>query len=378
MLSIKKAGARQCKGFVRRHRHCPHASLYPLFNKLIRERLLPLRILIFAACLTCASAVADSPQQMAAIGDLQLASGETLLNVQVGYQTAGTLNEDKSNVIVFPTWFTGTAADFIKWEVIGPGKLADTNRYFVIAVDALGNGVSSSPSNSPKQPGKQFPVIAISDMVNSQHALLTRHLGITHARAVMGVSMGGMQTFQWMGQYPEFMDKAIPIDGSPRMTSYDLLQWHIHESAIEIMQEAGIENAKIMEFMASLNLLTLWTPEYFVENITPEALPEYMEESSQSYAQLDANDYLSQLRAMMMLDVYAAGASSATPYVQKVQADILIISTEDDHMVNPAPGKEMSKALSEEHVELASNCGHIGSSCEADMVNKKVNAFLLE
>jgi len=57
-----------------------------------------------------------------------------------------------------------------------------------------------------------------------QHILLTRHLGIEHARVVMGISMGGMQTFQWMGQYPEFMDKAIPIDGSPRMTSYDLLQ----------------------------------------------------------------------------------------------------------------------------------------------------------
>jgi len=337
---------------------------------------LPLRILILATYFACACAVADSSQQMAAIGDLQLASGETLLDVQVGYQTAGTLNEDKSNVIVFPTWFTGTVADFMKWEVIGPGKLADTNQYFVIAVDALGNGVSSSPSNSPKQPGKQFPVIAISDMVNSQHALLTRHLGITHARAIMGVSMGGMQTFQWMGQYPEFMDKAIPIDGSPRMTSYDLLQWHIHESAIETMQQAGIENAKIMEFMAALNLLTLWTPEYFVENIAPGAIPQFMEESRQSYAHLDANDYLSQLRAMMMLDVYAPDAGSETTYVQKVQADTLIISAEDDHMVNPAPGKEMGKALNEEHVEIATNCGHIGTSCEADSVAKMVHAFL--
>jgi homoserine O-acetyltransferase len=322
--------------------------------------------------------MADSPQQMASIGDLQLASGETLLHTQVGYRTAGTLNDDKSNVIVLVTWFTGTTADFFRWEKIGPGKLADTDHYFVIAVDALGNGVSSSPSNHPKQPGKHFPAITISDMVNSQYALLTEHLGITHARAVMGISMGGMQTFQWMGQYPGFMDKAIPIDGSPRMTSYDLLQWQTHESAIETMQAAGVENAKIMEFMSSLNQLTLWTPEYFVENISPQALPQFMVEAGQGYGELDANNYLTQLRAMMAQDVYARGSDSETPYLQKVQADVLVISAEDDHMVNSSPGKKASMALNEEYVEIKGTCGHMGTSCKTDQVDKLVNAFLVK
>ena len=74
-----------------------------------------------------------------------------------------------------------------------------------------------------------------------------------------------------MGQYPGFMNKAIAIDGSPAPTSYDLLQWQTHETAITMMQQAGIENTDIMEFTSTLSLLTLWTPEYFVEKITPEA-----------------------------------------------------------------------------------------------------------
>ena len=113
---------------------------------------------------------ADSPQQFAAIGDLPLVSGEILYDVRLGYRTAGTLNADKSNVIVFPTWFTGSSEDLLRFDKIGPGKLADTDRFYVIAIDALGNGISTSPSNSERQPGADFPAIQIDDMVNAAHA----------------------------------------------------------------------------------------------------------------------------------------------------------------------------------------------------------------
>jgi homoserine O-acetyltransferase len=337
---------------------------------------LTFRIWLLAFSLICATAAADSGQQMATIGDLQLASGETLHDAQVGYRTAGTSNEDKTNVIVFLTWFTGTTVDLFNSQLIGPGKLADTDQYFVIAIDALGNGVSTSPSNSQKQPGKQFPGITISDMASSQHELLTEHLGITQADAVMGISMGGMQTFTWMGQYPNFMNKAIPIDGSPRMTSYDLLQWQTHEEAIVTMQEAGVENEEITGFLAYLNLLTLWTPGYFVENITPEDLPQFLEDSSQGYVDMDASDYLSQLRAMMQQDVYAANNTSDIPYLDKVKADVLVISATGDQMVNPEPGKVLSRNLNARHEEINSNCGHIGTTCEAASVSSLVHAFL--
>jgi homoserine O-acetyltransferase len=344
-----------------------------------KELLVLLRLWSVVFCLIGTQALADMaepPQQFAEIGDLQLVSGEVLQGCRIGYRTAGTLNADKSNVIVFPTWFTGTSGDLLKWEKIGPGRLADSDRYYVIAIDALGNGVSTSPSNSKRQPAADFPAIAIDDMVNAAHALLTRHLGFEHVHAVMGISMGGMQTFQWTWQFPGYMDKAVPIDGSPRPTSYDLLQWQTHEAAIEIMREAGVSNARIMDFLASLNLLTLWTPDYFVENVTSEALPQFRSESSDGYAQRDANDYLAQLRAMLALDVFADGAAAGRPYAESIQADVLVVGVPSDHMVNPAPGKALANAVGARYAEIDSNCGHIGTGCEEWTVTALVNAFL--
>ena len=339
---------------------------------------MPLLTWIFVLALACTTAVADSPQQMAPIGDLELSSGETLLDARVGFRTAGTLNPDKSNVIVFLTWFTGTSGSLFKWDKIGPGKLADSDRFYVIAIDALGNGVSSSPSNSKQQPGKLFPGISIADMVNSQYALLTQYLGISRAHAVMGISMGGMQTFRWMGQYPGFMNKAIAIDGSPAPTSYDLLQWQTHETAINMMQQAGIENTDIMEFTSTLSLLNLWTPGYFVEKIPPDELPEFVANSSQDTAKGNADDSLAQLRAMISHDVYATDSPDESPYLARVRADLLVIGTTDDLMVNQAPARILSQSLDGENLALESNCGHLGSSCEVARVTTAAHAFLHE
>lgn len=335
-----------------------------------------LRHWIVLLCLISTSARADFPQQMAAIGDLPLTSGETLYNCEIGYLAAGTLNADKSNVIVFPTWFIGTSAGLVQSGLIGPGKLADTDRYFVIAIDSLGNGVSTSPSNSTRQPGAAFPAITIKDMVNAQHTLLTAHLGIDHVMAVMGISMGGMQTFQWIGQYPEFMNKAVVVEGSPRMTSYDLVQWQTHETAIELMQQAGISNAKIMEFLATASLVTLWTPDYFVENISPEAFPAYLAGTVQDYAQMDATNYLVQLRAMMAHDVYADAATEGLTYPQQIKSTVLVVGVKQDHMVNPTPGRILSESIDAGYAPIDSNCGHMGSSCKNAEVTAIVHTFL--
>ena len=335
-----------------------------------------LRCWLILLCFIYANASADSSQQIVSIGDLQLRSGEIIHDCNIGYRVAGTLNVDKSNVIVMPTWFTGTTDDLLRYELIGPGKLADTDRYFVISIDALGNGVSSSPSNSPHHPDAKFPAISIHDMVTSQYILLTRHFGIEHLKAVIGISMGGMQTFQWMGQYPEFMDKAVPIDGSPKMTSFDLIQWQTHETAIQMMQNAGINNQGITAFLSRLNLLTLWTPEYFVENIASDELPAFLANSEQQYARMDANDYMSQLRAMIGHDVFAMSNDKQRGYVEIVDAEILVIAVAADHMVNPTPGKALAGSINAAYVEIGTNCGHMGTTCEAEKVAEVVNVFL--
>ncbi|MCH9692941.1 MAG: alpha/beta fold hydrolase [Gammaproteobacteria bacterium] len=312
-------------------------------------------------------------QHFAALGDVELLSGEVLLNTRVGYSTYGEMNADRSNVIVFPSWFTGTGEQLHAYGKIGPGLLADTDKYYVIAMDALGNGLSSSPSNSKDQPGKQFPMVSIGDMVQVQHQLLTKHLDIQHVKVVMGISMGGMQTFDWIARYPDFMDYAIPIDGSPDMTSYDLLQWELHRDLIISMQEDGRSEAETMELLTRLGQLTLWTPEYFVQNISPEALPEYLENSRSSF---DSNDYLLQLHAMINLDLFGADAATREVYLEKIQAKLLVAGVPSDHTVNPTPAMQAAAAIDAAYLSNPSICGHIGNSCESDTLVARVREFL--
>ena len=341
----------------------------------------PKSILVLTAALMLSAGRAgatDAPQQFAEIGDLPLVSGETLLDVRVGYRTVGTLNEERSNVVVFPTWYGGTTTDLVRWEKIGPGKLADSERWFVVAVDSLGNGVSTSPSNSARQPGESFPEIAIDDMVNATHALLTRHLGIRRAHAVMGISMGGMQTFQWIGQYPEFMSKAVPVDGSPRATSYDLAQWQVHADAIRLLREGGIDDARIVEYLNSLGLLTLWTPAYFLRTVPVEEWPEFRARNVTGTAGKHPLDYLAQLRAMMSHDAYADFDEADAGYVDRIRASMLVVGVPSDHMVNPVPGKDLAAAVGARYAEIESDCGHIGSSCEGWKVEALVKTFLTQ
>jgi homoserine O-acetyltransferase len=144
------------------------------------------------------AALGQGALRYAEVGDYELENGLIIRDCRLGYRIFGALNADKSNAVLFPTWLVGTTQELIDLGFIGPGKLADSSKYFIIAVDSFGNGVSSSPSNSIRQPGQKFPQFTIKDMVNVQHLLLTRYLQLSHLYGVIGISMGGMQTFQWM------------------------------------------------------------------------------------------------------------------------------------------------------------------------------------
>jgi homoserine O-acetyltransferase len=149
------------------------------------------------------------------LGDVQLQSGAVLKNAQIAYATYGTLNATADNVVLLPTFFTGT---HLRNEALfGRGRAIDPARHFVISVNLFGNGYSSSPSNTPApQDGPRFPNVTLFDNVACQHRLLTQHLGVRRVALVLGWSMAAMQAYQWAAQYPGMVEAILPYGGATR------------------------------------------------------------------------------------------------------------------------------------------------------------------
>lgn len=168
---------------------------------------LTLSALIGSAAL--AHSPTEAPHQAFAEGDLKLESGDTIRDFSISYVTHGTLNADKSNAILVTTAIGGNhhRLDYL----IGPGKALDPSKYFIISTDAIGNGLTTSPSNSVLQPRMQFPRFTIRDMVQSQYRLVHEKLGIQRLHAVVGASMGGMQALQWAVSHPDTVNAIVPI-----------------------------------------------------------------------------------------------------------------------------------------------------------------------
>ncbi len=156
------------------------------------------------------------------LGDVVLQRGATLRGCKLAYKTFGTLSAAKDNVIVYPTWYSGQHYDN-EW-LIGPGRALDPAKYFIIIPNMIGNGLSSSPSNTPEPyNAARFPQVTAYDNVRAQHRLVTEKFGIEHIRMVTGWSMGALQTFHWGALYPDMMDTIAPFCGSAKCSRHNFV-----------------------------------------------------------------------------------------------------------------------------------------------------------
>ncbi|MGW6778818.1 alpha/beta fold hydrolase [Brucella pseudogrignonensis] len=167
------------------------------------------------------------------LGDIALQSGRTLRNAKLTYKTYGRLNAAKDNVIVYPTSFAATHSD-TEW-LIGRGRALDCERYFIIVPNLFGNGLSSSPSNSPLSGGgARFPSITVHDAVKQQHRLLTEVFDIKTIRLAIGWSMGGAQAFEWAAAYPTMVERLFTFQSAARTTRHFRLFFESVRAAIEL------------------------------------------------------------------------------------------------------------------------------------------------
>ena len=156
------------------------------------------------------------------LGSVPLLMGATIRDAKLAYKTYGTLNADKSNAIVYPTWYSGQHYDN-EW-LIGDGMALDPANYFIIVPNMLGNGLSSSPSNTPPPYDRaRFPKITVYDNVATQHRLVTEVFGIEQVELVTGWSMGAGQTYQWAVSYPDMVKRILPFCGSSKTSEHNVV-----------------------------------------------------------------------------------------------------------------------------------------------------------
>jgi homoserine O-acetyltransferase len=311
----------------------------------------------------------------AELGDFQLENGAIIKECRLAYRILGKLNHQKSNAILIPTWLAGTTQELVDLGIVGPGKVIDSSRYYIIAVDSFGNGVSSSPSNSTTQPDRAFPQFSIRDMVRAQHVLLTRHLNIHRIHAVIGISLGGMQAFQWMVLYPNFMDKVIPIAGSPWMTSNDLLLWTAELGIIENVRNCK-DGQSAMKALAPMHTLLIWTPRFRVAATKPASIPEFLSDIEKSFLKYNPTDWAWQVKAIMAQNILKEFDESSEKAAKAVHAKTLIILTTQDQIIYPEPAKTFARLLKTETEELTGDCGHLAFLCESDKLRTLVDGFL--
>ena len=154
------------------------------------------------------------------LGDVTLQSGVTLPEAKLAYRTYGSLNARGDNAIVMPTFYTGTHVRNEGYVRAVPAL--DPERYFIVSINMFGNGLSSSPSNTPLPfDGPRFPVVTLHDNVACQHRLLTKDLGVKRIALVLGWSMAGCQSYQWGAQYPDMVDAILPFCASARTSPHN-------------------------------------------------------------------------------------------------------------------------------------------------------------
>lgn len=162
----------------------------------------------------------DSKYSIYDLGDINLLSGETLQSAKLAYKTYGYLNPKKNNVILLPTFFTGT---HLRNEgFFGSNRAINPSKHFIISINLFGNGLSSSPNNALiAQKGSKFPIITLWDNIFCQYRLIKELFGINKIALVTGWSMAGCQSYQWASQYPDMVEAILPFCASAKTSEHN-------------------------------------------------------------------------------------------------------------------------------------------------------------
>ncbi|MBL9139116.1 MAG: alpha/beta fold hydrolase [Verrucomicrobiales bacterium] len=337
-----------------------------------------------------AESVSEDLRPAARTGDIRLPNfvfrqGGSLPELRVRYATWGSPAKDPAgrivNAVVLLHGTGGTGIGFggphttstPPHPLLGKGAPLDANRYFIVAPDAIGSGSSSKPSDGLRM---QFPAYDLSDMVRATYQLLG-HLEVHHVLAVIGVSMGGREAWQFAVQYPDFMDAIVPMIASPfpnagRRALVDLLPQAVILGDPRFAEGNYSNNPPAVQWANQVYGL-LGNGADGWQNIYPsrEAARHAILGTAPS-PRVDACDFLYQLRLNDGFDAWSQ--------IDRVKARVLMINMADDELVPIELGHNRSAAKrlrGAQYLELAATgYGHGGLMRTVDQWGSKLGRWL--
>lgn len=360
---------------------------------------------------------------LAATEPLVLDCGVALNSVPIAYETYGALNAEKSNAILIchalsgdqfvasthpltgkPGWWANT---------VGPGKVFDTDRFFIICSNVLGGcmgtlGPSSPHPKSGRPWGLDFPVITIGDMVRLQ-ALLLDHLGIDTLFAVAGGSMGGMQALDWAARYPERVFTALPIAAAAHHSAQNIAFHEVGRQAIMADPrwrdgayydgedgaaqgpDAGLAVARMaahITYMSEDGLTdrfgrALQDRDALTFGFDADfQIESYLRHQGLSFIdRFDANSYLYITRAMDYFDLAAQAGGRLADAFRGTRTRFCVVSFSSDWLYPTAESRAIVHALNAagapvSFVELETNLGHDSFLLDVPEMNRILTGFL--
>ena len=272
------------------------------------------------------------------IRNFTFTDGEALPELRIHYRTLGKPVKDARgmvrNAVLIGHGTGGSSENFLTaqfaGELFGPGQTLDATKYFIILPDGIGHGKSSKPSDGLRA---RFPHYGYTDMVTASFRLLTEGLGVNHARLIMGTSMGGMQSWVWGEQHPDFMDALMPLASLPTAMSGRNRVWRVTVMNA-IRNDPGYLNGEYQKEPEALKtgaaMLWLESSNPILRQREAPTLAQADREIDEYVAHFmktaDANDLVYQLDASHDYD--------PGPELEKIRVPLLAVNSADD-LVNP-------------------------------------------
>ena len=350
---------------------------------------------------------------------LVMKSGRTLAPVTLAYETYGSLNESKTNAILVLHALSGTAhaAGYHSlddphpgwWDIyIGPGKVFDTSKYFVICSNVIGgcNGSTGPSSINPEtgiEYGLEFPIVTIQDMVNAQWHLI-QHLEIPKLLAVTGGSMGGMQALQWAISYPEMVKSSIVIAAASSISAQGIAFNEVGRQAI--YRDPNWNNGDYYRTSVPGNGLALARMiahiTYLSEKLMHEKFGRRLQDTElysfdfqsefmvESYlyhqgikfvTRFDANSYLYMTKAIDYYDIKSDYDDNLLLAFESTSSDFLVISFTSDWLYPSIQSREIVNALRANgknvvYTEIETDRGHDAFLLPDDRLERNISNFL--